>query len=204
MGESDEISKLKKQIMELQKEHNEKDFTANKKMLDIRKEMGSQIIELKVKHENELKTLNSELNELRQSNLNLQEKSNSIDIKMKLVNSKFESLQTEKRLLEEEAKIKEDLVSKCKLGMDQETQKIQKEKKEREDIENQLNIAKVNRAQLEEDADTLIDILTEFSEINKKKKLSLKDHYGKIGSEKYKTSIFDIVSQSGIKSDLSN
>lgn len=92
LGEVDDASKLKKQIVELQKEVNDKEFAANKKILEMRKEMGSQLTELKLKHENEVRVMSVELDGLKQSNATLNDKLAQAENKYKMLASKLEVL----------------------------------------------------------------------------------------------------------------
>ena len=72
IGDVEDNAKLKKHILDLQKELNDKEFEGNKKILDIRKEMGSELTETKLKHENEVRTLITENDLLKQTNSSLQ------------------------------------------------------------------------------------------------------------------------------------
>ena len=90
LGEVDEASKMKKQIVDLQKELNEREFAANKRILDVRKEMGSQLTELKLKHENETRLLTAQLDSEKQSNANMQEKLSQVENKLKVLQAKLE------------------------------------------------------------------------------------------------------------------
>ena len=109
----------------------------------------------------------------------------------------------EKQLIEEDTKIKEELVSKCKQGLEQETINIEKEKKAKQDTEMQLSKALVDRAILGEDTDVLVDIINEFADKQKKKKLELKASVEKFRSDKLKETILEIINHSGIKNDIS-
>lgn len=90
IGDADEINKLKKQNADLQKELYEKDFTANKKILEVRKEMGNVITELKVKNENDARIEAAHLDEIKQSNVNLKERVTQYESKLNLLNAKYE------------------------------------------------------------------------------------------------------------------
>jgi len=202
LGEVDDVSKLKKQILELQKEVNDKEFAANKKILEMRKEMGSQLTDVKLKHENEIRVLSAEVDSLKQSNTGLQEKLVQADSKLKVVNSKMEGLLAEKALLEENIKIKEELIQQYKLSLDQEAKKLEAETNMRADVEMDLSKTKMEWALLTEDSEALVECIAEIAEKYLKKKVSIKETYSKIRTEKIKDTLLDRLTQGGIKHDV--
>lgn len=202
LGEVDDASKLKKQIVELQKELNDKEFTANKKILEMRKEMGNQLTEVKLKHENENRVLSVELDGLKQSNTTLHDKLVQSENRIKMLGAKLEGLQTEKTLLDENFKIKEELIQQYKTSLDQENKKVETESNARQDIEMDLSKIKVEWALIQEDTESLVEYITDLAEKYAKKKLSIKDTFSKIRNEKLKATILERLSQCGIKHDI--
>ena len=202
LGEVDDVSKMKKQILELQKEVNDKEFAANKKILEMRKEMGNQLTEVKLKHENEIRVLSAEVDSLKQSNSGLQDKLSQTDNKIKVVNSKMEGLQNEKALLEENIKIKEELIQQYKSSLEQENKKSEAESNMRQDVEMELSKTKVEWALIQEDTESLVEYIAEMAEKYAKKKLSIKDTFGKIRNEKLKSTLLERLTQGGIKHDI--
>eukprot|EP00830_Metopus_es_P005113 TRINITY_DN1472_c0_g1_i2.p1 TRINITY_DN1472_c0_g1~~TRINITY_DN1472_c0_g1_i2.p1 ORF type:complete len:859 (-),score=219.71 TRINITY_DN1472_c0_g1_i2:17-2593(-) len=202
LGEVDEAGKMKKQMMDLQKEVNDKEFAANKKILEIKKEMGSQITELKLKQENEIRMLSSEVDGLKQSNITLSDKLAQTESKMKILNAKLDSILAEKSLLEENFKIKEDLIQQFKSSTDQEITKAKRESDMRQDIEMELSKIKVEWALLNEDTEALVDYIAELGIKFTKKKLAIKELMEKIRSEKVKTIVLERLEANGIKHDL--
>ncbi len=202
LGEVDDVSKMKKQILELQKEVNDKEFAANKKILEMRKEMGNQLTEVKLKHENEIRILTADVDSLKQNNSGLQDKLAAADNKMKVLAAKMEALQNEKTLLEENIQIKEGLIQQYKSSMDQEKKKAETEYNMRQDVEMELSKTKVDWALINEDTEALVDYIAELAEKFTKKKLSIKDMYGKIRSEKLKVTLLERLTQGGIKHDI--
>eukprot|EP00826_Nyctotherus_ovalis_P039863 TRINITY_DN3866_c0_g2_i4.p1 TRINITY_DN3866_c0_g2~~TRINITY_DN3866_c0_g2_i4.p1 ORF type:complete len:780 (+),score=309.70 TRINITY_DN3866_c0_g2_i4:73-2412(+) len=110
LSEVDDAAKQKKLILELQKEVNDKEFAANKKVLEMRKEEGSQMMQLRLKHENELRVIAGELDASKQTTVSLQDKLEQEKNKVRQLESKVETLQEEKKLLEESIGVKDELV----------------------------------------------------------------------------------------------
>lgn len=202
LAEVDEVGKLKKQIVDLQREVSEKEFSANKKVLDIRKELGGQITELKLKHENETRILESEIETLKQNSENCQEKLSQAENKLKALLSKFEALQTEKVLLEENVKIKENIILQYSNNIEKEKIKATEESNIRQDIEMELSKTKVDRAIIQEDSEVLVDFITDIAIKYAKKKLSIKDTVEKLRNDKLKTTLLERLSQNEIKHDI--
>lgn len=186
LNELNDAGRLKKQVLELQKEVNEQEFATSKRTLEIRKEMGNQITDLKVKHEKEIRTLIAEIDSLKQSNFGLKTKLVQADNKYKVLASKFEGLQSEKALLEDNIGIKEKLIEQCKQELLQERIKTEDEIKKREAVEMILNTTKIEYAESQEDVETLVDFIDDVINSVGKKKINLKEMIDKLTREKLK------------------
>eukprot|EP00826_Nyctotherus_ovalis_P043660 TRINITY_DN4624_c0_g2_i1.p1 TRINITY_DN4624_c0_g2~~TRINITY_DN4624_c0_g2_i1.p1 ORF type:complete len:870 (-),score=280.12 TRINITY_DN4624_c0_g2_i1:153-2762(-) len=199
---ADDVSRLKRQILDLQREVNDKEFMGNKKLLEMRKEVGNQITELKLKHENETQILVGEVDSLKQTNVVVQEKLAQAENKIKILGSRVDGMQNERALLEENIKIKEELIQQYKTSLEQETKKAVEESNMRQDIEMQLSKTKVEWALLEDDTESLLDYICMLAEKYSKKRLSIKDTYGKIRNERVKTAILERLTARDIKNDI--
>ena len=183
LNELNDNSKLKNQVLELQKEINEKEFAANKKMLDIRKEMGSQITETRLKHENDIRTMTAEIDSLKQSNSGLKAKLAQADTKYKIMSSKIEGIQVEKSLSDEDLKIKEKTILQFKSVLEQERTKVTTEIEKKGDVEMMLNQVIVDKAIIEEDIETLVEFICDSVKVFGKK-MRVKEMIEKLRGEK--------------------
>jgi len=202
LSEVDDISKLKKQILELQKEVNDKEFAANKKVLEMRKEEGNQMTQLRLKHDNELRIIAGELETLKQNNANLQDKLEQEKNKLKQLEAKVEALQAEKKILEESISVKDELVHQYKISLELENKKAHDESNLRQDMEMQLSKIKVDWMLLEDDTEPLLDFIVIMAEKYGKKRLSIKNTFGKIRNEKLKTGMLERLNARNIKFDI--
>lgn len=199
---ADDISRLKRQVLELQREVNDKEFAGNKKLLEMRKEAGSQMTELRLRHENETRILAGEADSLRQTNAVAQEKLAQAENKIRILSSRVDGMQSQRALLEENIKIKEELIQQYKASLEQETKKAAEESNMRQDIEMQLSKTKVEWALLEDDTESLLDYICMLAEKFSKKRLTIKDTYGKIRNERVKTAILERLTARDIKNDI--
>eukprot|EP00826_Nyctotherus_ovalis_P035589 TRINITY_DN3068_c0_g1_i4.p1 TRINITY_DN3068_c0_g1~~TRINITY_DN3068_c0_g1_i4.p1 ORF type:complete len:663 (+),score=265.40 TRINITY_DN3068_c0_g1_i4:691-2679(+) len=186
LNELNDAGRLKKQVLDLQKEANEQEFATSKRVLEVRKEMGTNITDLKVKHEQEIRTLIAEIDSLKQNNFSLKTKLVQADNKYKVLISKLEGLQSEKELLEDNMGIKEKVIEQCKQELGQERMKIDDEVKKREAVEMILNTTKIEYAEAQEDVEALVDFIDDIVNIMGKKRINLKEMIGKLTREKLK------------------
>eukprot|EP00826_Nyctotherus_ovalis_P039865 TRINITY_DN3866_c0_g2_i9.p2 TRINITY_DN3866_c0_g2~~TRINITY_DN3866_c0_g2_i9.p2 ORF type:complete len:225 (+),score=107.84 TRINITY_DN3866_c0_g2_i9:71-745(+) len=202
LSEVDDAAKQKKLILELQKEVNDKEFAANKKVLEMRKEEGSQMMQLRLKHENELRVIAGELDASKQTTVSLQDKLEQEKNKVRQLESKVETLQEEKKLLEESIGVKDELVHQYKLSLEQESKKTEEESNLRQDLEMKLSKTKADWMLLEDDTEPLLDFIVTMAEKYGKKRLSIKNTFGKIRNEKLKTGILERLNAQNIKYDI--
>jgi len=198
----EDVSKLKNQVIELQKEMNDKEFSGNKKLLEMRKEMGNKITELKLKHENDIRKITGDLDSLKQTNMVIEEKLAQAENRLKVLTSKVDGMLTERALLEENIKIKEELIQQYKAGFEQENSKAVEENNMRQDVEMQLSKIKVGWALLEDDTELLLDYICMLAEKHSKKRLSIRDTYDRIRNERVKTAIVERLRARDIKNDI--
>jgi len=197
--DTEENSKLKKQVLDLKKEANDKEFENNKKILEIRKETGSQLTEVKLKHEADVRELNTEIDSLKQTNAGLVVKLVKLELKQKTLSERFEEFQSEKNLMLETIKVKEDLIEQYKTNLEEENKLIETESSMRQDVEMELSRTKVEWALIQEDTEALIDLIAEMAEKHSKKKVGIKDVVERIRNEKLKSALMERLVQSGIK-----
>lgn len=108
-------------------------------------------------------------------------------------------MQKEKELLEENFKVKEELIVQYKASLEQESKNAQSESNMKQDLEMQLSKAKVELAVSQEDTESLVDCVVEVGEKYAKKGMNMKDTYGRIRGDKLKSMLVERLSQSGIK-----
>ena len=94
------------------------------------------------------------------------------------------------------------MIQQYKSSLEQETKKAEAENNMRQDVEMELSKTKVEWALIQEDTEALVDYIAEIGEKYLKKKLSIKDTYGKIRNEKLKNTILERLAQGGIKHDV--
>jgi hypothetical protein len=111
-------------------------------------------------------------------------------------------MQTEKSLLDENFKLKEDLVQQYQTSLEQETKKSEQESKSREDLEMQLSKTKVDWALLQQDSEVLIDCITDLGTKFAKKKCPVKESYETLRSDKIKATLLERLAQAGVKHDV--
>ena len=111
-------------------------------------------------------------------------------------------MQTEKSLLDENFKLKEDLIQQYQTSLEQEAKKSEQESKSREDLEMQLSKAKVECALLQQDSETLMDSVADLAAKYAKKKFAIKESYESLRHDKVKAALLERLGQAGVKHDI--
>ena len=86
----EDSNQLRKKIVDIQRDLNEKEFAGNKRMLELKKTSHNEMRELKLKQEAEVQVMGNEMDSYKRSNNATKEKLAQQDNQLKLLAKKFE------------------------------------------------------------------------------------------------------------------